>query len=166
MNYDSYYNEFDVILNDPIIASIFLFIILIGLVFGIIAYLITALIYFKTSKTNGYSDVAYIAWIPLVNVYSLFLLTANWGDYTMNRALAKRNTLIYFGLFIVSFIPIIGYIASIGMAGFILYYLYRLMYRWSGETAKAVLYVILTIITGGLFFGIYGLMRMSKPFNA
>ncbi|KOS68962.1 membrane protein [Lysinibacillus contaminans] len=166
MSYDTYYSEFDEIMNDPIIAGLFLMIIFAGLIFAIIAYLITALIYFKTSKTNGFSDVAYIAWIPLLNVYSLFLLSANSDDNATSRALAKRNTLIYLGLFIVSLFPLIGFIASLIMAGFILYYSYRLMYRWSGETGKAVLYVILSIITGGLFFAIYGLMRMNQPFKA
>jgi len=166
MSYNSYNSEFDAIINDPIFAGLFLIIILGGLVFGLIAYLITALIYFKTSKTNGFSDVAYIAWIPLMNVYILFLLSANSDDDTTSRALAKRNILIYLGLFIVSFIPVIGIIASLVMAGIALYYSYRLMYRWSGETGKAVLYIILSIITGGLFFAIYGLMHMNQPFKA
>ncbi|MEK4229738.1 hypothetical protein [Solibacillus sp. FSL H8-0538] len=166
MNYDSYNGELDSILNDPIAAGFFVMIILIGLVFGFIAYLISALIYFKTSKTNGFGDVAYIGWIPLLNAYSLFLLTANSDDDTTNRAIAKKNTLIYFGLFIASFIPVIGFIASLGLAGFILYYMYRLLYRWSGDTGKAVFYIILTFFTSGLFFAIYGLMRMSRPFKA
>lgn len=166
MNYDSYYDEYDALFNDPLAAGFLLLFLFIGLIVGLIAYIVTALIYFKASKTNGFSDVAYIAWIPLLNVYSLFLLTANGDEDTANRAIAKRNTLIYFGLFIISFIPFIGYIASLGMAGFILYYMYRLLYRWSGETGKAVLYIILTIVTCGLFFAIYGLMRMNRPFQA
>lgn len=165
MSYDSYNNELDAIMSDPVVAGLFLMFILIALVYGIIAYIITALIFFKTSKTNGFSDVAYIAWIPLLNVYNLFLLTANSDDDTTIRALAKRNTLIYFGLFVVSFIPVIGIIASLVMAGFILYCSYRLMYRWSGETGKAILYIILTFFTGGIFFAIYGLMRMNLPFK-
>lgn len=166
MNYESYTNDFESILSDPYAAGFLLIIVLVGFFFSIIAYLVTALIYFKTSKTNGYSDVAYIAWIPFVNVYSLFLLIAQNEDDTTNRSIAKRNTLIYYGLFIVSFIPLIGYIASIGMAGFMLYAMYRLLYRWSGETAKAILYIILTFFTAGLFFAVYGLMRMSRPFKA
>lgn len=166
MNYDSYNSEFDTLLNDPLAAGFFLIIMLIGLVYGIISYIVTALIYFKTSKTNGFTDAAFIAWIPLLNVYSLFLLTANRNGHSAIRAIAKRNTLIYFGLFIVSFIPVIGFIGSLGAAGLGLYYTYRLLYRWSGETGKAILYVILTLITGGIFFAVYGLMRMNKPFKA
>ena len=166
MNYEPYTNEFESILNDPVFAGILLMIILIGLVYSLIAYLVTALIYFQTSKTNNYSDVAYIAWIPFINVYSLFLLSAQDKDDTTNRSNAKRNTLIYYGLFIVSFIPVIGFIASIGMIGFMLYAMYRLFYRWSGEMGKAILYIILTFFTAGLFFAVYGLMRMNRPFRA
>ncbi|KOS68963.1 membrane protein [Lysinibacillus contaminans] len=161
MNYDTSYSEYDAGLSILLIIAI-----LVVLVLAIIGYVISALIYYKTSKTNGFSDAAYIAWIPLLNVYSLFLLTASGDDDTTVRAAAKKNTLIYFGLIIVSFIPIIGIIGTLGGTGFVLYYAYRLQYRWSGETGKAVLYVILTIITGGLFFAIYGLMRMNRPFKA
>ena len=166
MSYDMYMNEFDSIMNDPFFAGIVFIILIIGLFFSIIAYLISALIYFQTSKTNGYQDVAYIAWIPFVNVYSLFLLIGNYKDDLTNRSVAKRNTLIYYGLFILSFIPFISFIASIGMIGFMLYALYQLFYRWSGETGKAVLYIILTFFTAGLFFAVYGLMRMNRPFRA
>ena len=62
---------------------IFIFI-LAALAIGLIAYIISALIYFMTSKTNGFGDVAYIAWIPIINVYSLFLLTAG-GDTRENN---------------------------------------------------------------------------------
>ena len=169
MSYESYNNEFESLLNDPLATAFLISFFLIGLVFIFIAYLVSALIYFKTSKTNGYEDVAYIAWIPFVNIYNLFLLIAQNEDDTTNRSTAKRNTLIYYGLFIVSFIPFIGFIgfiASIGMTGFMLYALYQLFYRWSGETGKAILYIILTFFTAGLFFAIYGLMHMSRPFKA
>lgn len=166
MSYESYNNEFESLLNDPLATAFLISFVLIGLVFIFIAYLVSALIYFKTSKTNGYEDVAYIAWIPFLNIYILFLLIAQSEEDTTNRSIAKINTLIYYGLFIVSFIPVIGYIASIGMTGFMLYAMYRLFYRWSGETGKAILYIILTFFTAGLFFAIYGLMRMSRPFKA
>lgn len=160
MSYDSYYyNDYDAALG-----GFFLLIIIASLVLGLIAYVVSALIYFMASKTNGFGDIAYIAWIPLINVYSLFLLTADGVDNETVRAAALKNTLIYAGLIIVSFIPFIGIIASLGAVGFTLYFTYRLFYRWSGETGKAVLYIILTLITGGIFFMIYGLLRMNRPF--
>lgn len=161
MSYDYYYSDYEAVFGGLLIVAL-----LIGLVISVVYYVISALIYYTTSKTNGFSDLAYIAWIPLVNVYSLFLLAANGDDGVTIRASAKKNTLIYIGLFIVSFIPTIGLIASLVMAAYIMYYSYRLMLRWSGDSGKAVLYVILTLLTAGLFFMIYGLMRMNKPFKA
>ncbi|MFC9539748.1 hypothetical protein ACFTQ7_07645 [Lysinibacillus sp. NPDC056959] len=160
--YDSYYyDDFDAALG-----GIFIIIVLIGLVLGIVSYVISSLIYYKASKINGFSDLAYIAWIPIINVYSLFLLTAKGEDNATVRGAAKKNALIYVGLILVSFIPLIGIIASLGLLGFTLYFTYRLFYRWTGETGKAILYIILSFITFGLFYYIYGLMKMNKPFVA
>ena len=156
-----YYND-----TDFAIGGFILVIFLLAFIFAIAAYIITALIYYITSKTNGFSDVAYIAWIPVVNIYSLFLLTANGTDNTSIRDAAKKNTLIYVGLVIVSFIPFIGWFSSIACAIYGLYFTYRLLYRWCGESGKAILYIVLTLITGGIFFAIYGLLRMNKPFVA
>ncbi|MET4559928.1 hypothetical protein [Lysinibacillus parviboronicapiens] len=158
--YDPYYSDYD-----AVFGGFLLIFLLVCLVLAIIGYIISSLIYFMASKTNGFSDVAYIAWIPIINVYSLFLLTANGEDDATVRAAAKKTTLIYAGLFIVSFVPLVGIIASLAMLGYVIYYSYRLMYRWSGESGKAILYIILSIITGGLFFMIYGLMRMNRPFK-
>ncbi|MEQ6354081.1 hypothetical protein ABNX05_05575 [Lysinibacillus sp. M3] len=160
--YDSYYyDDFDAALG-----GIFIIIMLIGLMLSIVSYVISSLIYYKASKINGFSDLAYIAWIPIINVYSLFLLTAKGEDNATVRGAAKKNALIYVGLILVSFIPLIGIIASLGLLGFTLYFTYRLFYRWTGETGKAILYIILSFITFGLFYYIYGLMKMNKPFVA
>lgn len=160
--YDSYYyDDFDAALG-----GLFIIIMLLGLVLSIVSYVISSLIYYKASKINGFSDLAYIAWIPIINVYSLFLLTAKGEDNATVRGAAKKNALIYVGLIIVSFIPLIGIIASLGLLGFTLYFTYRLFYRWTGETGKAILYIILSFVTFGLFYYIYGLMKMNKPFVA
>lgn len=166
MNFDPTYNEYDPYLIDTLGAGFILAFLLVGLVLLVIAYLVTALIYFQASKTNGFSDVAYIAWIPIANVYSLLLLTAKGHDDLAVRAEAKKNTIIYFGLFFVSFIPLIGFFVSIALMIFMFYFMYRLLYRWSGETWKGILYLILTLISFGLAFMIYGLMRMNRPFKA
>lgn len=160
--YDSYYYD-DL---DAALGGIFIIIMVIGLVLSIVSYVISSLIYYKASKINGFSDLAYIAWIPIINVYSLFLLTAKGEDNATVRGAAKKNALIYVGLILVSFIPLIGIIASLGLLGFTLYFTYRLFYRWTGETGKAILYIILSFITFGLFYYIYGLMKMNKPFVA
>ncbi|MFJ6207082.1 hypothetical protein [Lysinibacillus sp. NPDC092081] len=162
--YDSSYNEFDG-LDGLDVEFLIIMLICIALI-SIADYLINSLIYYQASKANGFSKQAYIAWIPLVGVYNLFLLTAKGDDDASVRAATKKNVLIYVGLILVSFIPFLGIIASLGLFGFTLYFTYRLFYRWSGEPGRAVLYIILSFITFGLFYFIYGLMKMNKPFVA
>jgi len=157
--YDPYYSDYDAVFGGFMLLFFFVFLVVL-----IIGYVVNALIYFMASKTNGFSDVAYIAWIPIINIYSLFLLTAPGEDDATIRAEAKKTTLIYAGLFIISFVPLVGFLASIVMFGYWIFYTYRLLYRWTGETGKSVLYIILSIITCGLFYAIYGLMRMRRPF--
>ena len=161
--YDSY-NSNDI---DAAIGGLFLIFMLICIVVGLVGYIISSLIYYNASKTNGFSDVAYIAWIPIVNIYSLFLLTANGDDDKAIRAAALKPTLIFTGLILLLFlIPLIGLISLPIMFCLWIYYSYRLLYRWSGDTGKAVLYTVLSLITGGLFHAIYGLMHMNQPFKA
>ncbi len=156
-----YYND-----TDAFFAGFFLIIMLIFLVMAIVGYIISSLIYYQASKANGFDDLAYVAWIPIINVYSLFLLTAKGDDDVTVRAEVKKNVLIYAGFLLVSFIPFIGLLASLGLGVYVLYFTYRLFYRWSGEPGRAVLYIILTFITFGLFYFIYGLIKMNKPFVA
>lgn len=74
--------------------------------------------------------------------------------------------IIYAVLFVVSFIPFIGWLASLAMMVIFIYYSYRLFYRWTGESGKALLFVILTIVTFSIFFYVYGLIKMKQEFVA
>ncbi|MDM5247508.1 hypothetical protein [Lysinibacillus sp. G4S2] len=153
--------------NDAILDLFLALFLLILLVFALAGYIFNALIYYKASEKNGFSDMAYIAWIPIINIYSLFLLTAKGDDDKAVRAAALKPTLIFTGLLLFLFlIPLIGFISLPIMFGLWIYYSYRLLYRWSGDTGKAVLYTVLSLITGGIFHAIYGLMHMNQPFKA
>lgn len=136
------------------------------LILAVIAYVITALIYFYTAKTNGPEDLAFLAWIPLVNAYLLFA----FGSKKTTPEEVKKDALtwmiIYAVLFVVSFIPFIGWLASLAMMVIFIYYSYRLFYRWTGESGKALLFVILTIVTFSIFFYVYGLIKMKQEFVA
>ncbi|MFF2177587.1 hypothetical protein ACFVT8_14110 [Lysinibacillus sp. NPDC058147] len=81
---------------------------------GIAGYVISSLIYYQASKTNGFDGLANISWIPIINVYSLFLLAKGDDDVTVH-AEAKKNVLIYAGFLLVSFIPFIGLFAYLGV---------------------------------------------------
>lgn len=155
--YNDYYsNEMDMLAGPMFIAAV-----IVALIIGLISYVIYGLIFFKTAKTNGFDDAAYISWIPIANFYMLFLLT---GD-TVDRSVAKKWFWIYVALIALSWIPVLGWILSIASVVISIYFYYRLLYRWTAEQNKAILYDVLTMISGGLFFMIYGLMRMNRPFK-
>ena len=79
---------------------------------------------------------------------------------------ALKFTLIYFGLVIVSAIPLIGFLAAIALIILTVYYFYRLFYRWTGDQSKAILFVVLMYLTGGIFFYVYGIIKMKDRFMA
>ena len=158
-SYDSY--QADMFLGGLLVTFGIFFIL-----FAILAYILTAIIYYKTAKTNGLEDIAFWSWIPLLNVYVLFALGSTKTTLEKIKKEAIKFMIIYIVLAIVSIIPIIGFLASIAMMIIAIYYMYRLFYRWTADSGKSIIFVVLTFITGGLFFMIYGLIMMKKPFLA
>lgn len=72
--------------------------------------------------------------------------------------------IIYVVLIILTTVPIIGWLASLASIAICYYFMYRVLFRWSGDTGISVILLILSIPTGGLVFYIYGLMKMKQPF--
>lgn len=136
------------------------------IIFGLVLYVIGALVYYNTAKTNGLGDIAFLGWIPLANTYLFFALGSTKKEESEIKKDALIWTLVYFGIFVISFIPFLGFVSSIAMFGLFAYFAYRILYRWTGDSGKAVLFTILSIITGFLFFYIYGLVKMKQPFVA
>ncbi|MFC7685755.1 hypothetical protein [Ureibacillus sp. GCM10028918] len=159
--YGTYPSEYDVFYG-----GLFFAFVLFALALVVIGYVVTALIYYFTAKTNELGEIAFWAWIPLLNVYLLFA----FGSSKTTMEEIKKESLIfmfiYIGLAIVQIIPFIGILASIALIVLGIYYMYRLFYRWTGEPGMSILFIILTIVTGSLFFYIYGLIKMKKPFVA
>ncbi len=161
MSYESYPAEYDILFGGLIVTFV-----IVGLILGLIGYILTAIIYFNTAKTNGLGEIAFWSWIPLVNVYVLFALGSAKTTLEEIKKDALKFLLIYVALTIISFIPIIGFLSSIALVILSIYFIYRLFYRWTGESGKSILFVILTVITGSIFYYIYGLIRMKKQFVA
>lgn len=139
---------------------------LLFIILAIICYVINALVFFNTAKANGPEELAFLAWIPIINYYLLFA----FGSKKTTPEEVKKDALIwaiiYVVLLILSAVPLIGVLTSIAVLVISVYYFYRLFYRWTGETTKAVLFVILTFITGSIFYYIYGLIKMKQKFVA
>ena len=134
------------------------------LIIAVITYILSALIYSNTAKTNGFQEIAVISWIPIINIYVLFALCSKKATMPEIKSDALKWTLIYFGLAIISSIPLLGFLAAIALIVLTVYYFYRLYYRWTGDQSKAILFVVLMYITGGIFFYVYGLLKMKERF--
>lgn len=159
----TYYYESDLLVGGVLVGFI-----IFSIVIGMLSYILNALIFYNTSKVNGLEDIAYISWIPIVNCYILFALTSKKTTYEDRKKDATKWFIIYFGLsvlaILLSFVPILPSLILFTCSIIYLVFLYRLFYRWSPESGMSILFIILTIITGGLFFIIYGLIKMKKPF--
>jgi len=158
--YNSYQSDYEA----AFLGGLFITFLFIIIALGVVSYLISAFIYYYTSKTNGLGEIAFWSWIPLLNVYALFALGSTKTSIEEIKKEALIFLWIYIGLTVLSFIPFIGILASIAMVIIGVYFMYRLFYRWTGEAGTAILYVVLTFITGSIFYYIYGLMKMKKPF--
>jgi hypothetical protein len=161
LSYDSYSSDYDVLLG-----GLFVTFAILALILGVLGYILTAIIYYNTAKTNGLAEIAFWSWIPLVNVYVLFALGSTKLTIEEIKKDALKFLLIYIALTIISFIPIIGFLSSIALLILSIYFIYRLFYRWTGESGKSILFVVLTVITAGIFYYIYGLIKMKKAFVA
>ena len=158
--YNSYQSDYEA----AFLGGLFITFLFIIIALGVVSYLISAFIYYYTSKTNGLGEIAFWSWIPLLNVYALFALGSTKTSIEEIKKEALIFLWIYIGLTVLSFIPFIGILASIAMVIIGVYFMYRLFYRWTGEAGTSILYVVLTFITGSIFYYIYGLMKMKKPF--
>ncbi|NLY78864.1 MAG: hypothetical protein GX072_02835 [Lysinibacillus sp.] len=152
------YSDDSVILG--ILAALGLGILLIFLIY----YILSALVFYNTAKTNGPSDLAFLGWIPIANTYLLFA----FGSKKESMEEVKKDALIWIIIYVVLLllmsVPLIGWLASLASIIIYYYFMYRVLYRWAGETGLAIILLILSIPTGGLVFYIYGLMKMKQPF--
>lgn len=150
--------------SDALIGGIFAGLLIFILIIGIISYILFALIYYNTAKTNGLESIAYLSWIPIVQTYVLFALGSKKTTYEEIKKDATKWLVIYIVLCFLSLIPIVNFLTGLAVLVITFYYMYRLFYRWSGESGMSVAFVILTFITSNLFFLIYGLIKMKQPF--
>lgn len=160
------YNSYNSYAGDAFFSSILISIIIASIIFGIISYIIYAVILYKTAKTNGFESIAVISWIPIVQIYVLYALGSKKESLDEAKSEALKMCLIMIGLLVVSFIPLIGFLGNLAILAISLYYNFRLFFRWTADTATSIIFVVLSLITGSIFFYIYGLIKMNKPFQA
>lgn len=155
--------------NSDVEFSFFAFLAMFGIalvLFTIVLYVLGALVYYNTAKTNGLGDIAFLSWIPFAQTYVFFALGSTKKEASEIKKDALIWLLVYFGILVISFLPFLGFISSMAAFGFMIYFSYRIFYRWIGDSGKAVLFTIISIITLFIFFYIYGLIKMKQPFVA
>lgn len=130
------------------------------ILYFILFYVILSLIYYRTAKANGYEEVAYLSFIPIINIYIMFLLIAKGNSDIERRASAKKMVILFTCLFIVGIVSIRLIVILI-----VNYLIYRIFYRWVGDKTYGIFYMILNVFTCGIFLIIYGLLHMNKPFR-
>ncbi len=97
-------------------------------------YVILSLIYYRTAKANGYEEVAYLSFIPIINIYIMFLLIAKGNSDIERRASAKKMVILFTCLFIVGIILPLRFIVIL----IVNYLIYRIFYRWVGDKTYGI----------------------------
>lgn len=142
------------------LAGVFIIVGLIVLVISIIFYILMGIGLFKIAKREGKADLAWMAWVPIVNMFLLTQLV----EHDVHESMRGKFTLIY-GLSLVAtftlsfFIPFIGVIPSVLQV----YAFYFIIKRYSRND---VLHLILVILTGMIAMPIQLFMfRNREPVN-
>ncbi len=122
----------------------FFALLIIMVIVALILYVFQAIGLFTIAKREGKADMAWLAWIPIVNSFLLMLLVED----EVHQEIRGKLTLFYGIAFVVSlllggFIPFISFIPLL----MIIYAFYFLAKRYSDNP---VMHMVIAIITIGL----------------
>ena len=125
-------------------ASIFVGVL--GFIFAVVAYVFSALGLMTLANNKGIEN-AWLAWIPIANLYILgkIVETVDIGTWTVPK-LELILPLSVPALWLLNFIPVIGWLASIAVLVFYGFVLHKLFSKYRPE--QAVLYTVLSIVLG------------------
>ena len=129
--------------EDAIIAFFFAFFAFFAVMFliGVILYIFKAIGLFKIAKREGKEDIAWLAWIPVVNTFLMMQVL----ERSVHESLRGKMTLIYgillaAGIVLGSWIPFLPILPGI----FFFYAFYFLAKRYS---PNPILHLVIGIIT-------------------
>ncbi|MGP4106463.1 hypothetical protein [Virgibacillus sp. L01] len=138
----------------------FLLLILFLLVVAIVFHILMAIGLFKMAKREGKSDLAWMAWIPIVNTFLITQLVEN----DVHESLRGKFTLVYgvtmaCAFFLSWFIPFVGLASNI----LLVYGFYFIIKRYSkNETLQLVLVIVTFMITMPIQFFLF---RNREPID-
>ena len=128
-------------------------------IIGVVAYVLTALGLMKLAQNKGIEN-AWLAWIPLANLYLLgkIVETVSIGTWEIPR-LEVVLPLVAVGYLLLGRIPVLGFIIGLAMVVFAGFVLHRLFSKYRPD--QAVLYTVLSIVLG-LFWVFVFIIRDDK----
>lgn len=132
--------EEDILLG--MIVAFFAVFVFLGIV-AIILFFFQAIGLFKITKREGKGDIAWLAWIPVINTFLITLLVEN----DVHKELRGKFTLIYGIAFVLSII-LASFIAFVGLIPMVLFY-YAFYFLANKYSDKPVLHLVIGIITLG-----------------
>jgi len=141
-----------------LIAS--LIITVIGVIIGIVAYILTAIGLYAIAKNRGMEN-PWLAWIPIAQFYIIGAIVKElkFGD---SFTIPKMELILPLGalaIAVLGWIPVLGWLLGIAYAVIAIYSLYILYKKYVPE--QAVLYTILSAI--GLFAIFIFIIRKKTP---
>jgi hypothetical protein len=123
------------------------------LIVGIIAYILMAMGLYKLAQNHNIEN-PWLAWIPIGNFYIIGKLIKSlnlfgWEVPSVELALPIAGL----AMVILSWIPVLGWLISIAFAVVMIMALYKLFMIFRPQ--QAVLYLIVSIITGGFMASVF-----------
>lgn len=130
------------------------------IIWGIAAYLLSAFALYTMAKNDGRED-GFLAFIPIINCKVQGDLIAKKLPDFMNPEAGWKLFGVYVGIFILSFVPVIGVLTSFLSIGLGIYVMYAILERYADN---AVLFTVIHVVTAGLFFPLHlFLVRKNTP---
>ncbi|WP_174616132.1 hypothetical protein [Virgibacillus ihumii] len=121
-------------------AGLLIFLLIVGVI-AIILYVLMAIGLFKIAKREGKADIAWMAWVPIVNMFLLTQLV----ERDVHESMRGKFTLIYGLTLLVSFvlnffIPFISLVPTV----LLVYGFYFIIQRYSKNVTLHLVFVIVT----------------------
>ncbi|HLR70965.1 MAG TPA: hypothetical protein VK085_05995 [Pseudogracilibacillus sp.] len=132
--------EEDVLLG--LIFAFFAFFVVLFIV-AVILFIFQAIGLFKIAKREGKADIAWLAWIPVVNTFLMTLLVEN----DVHKDIRGKFTLIYGIAFVLSIIAG-SFIPFIGLVPMVLFF-YAFYFIAKKYSDNPVLHLVIGIVTIG-----------------
>lgn len=117
---------------------------LVFLIVGLLLYVLNGIGFYKIAKNEGRGDIAWLAWIPIANVFLLPVLVEN----DVHEQVRGKFVLIFTITFVASFILGMFFSPFSFMTSIV--YLYGFYFLAAKYSNNAVVHLVISIVTLGI----------------